>query len=242
MKPCKNRSTLLPDLACYAKVAAMNIPQAGVENLVVKQPSTKRPWLLPGERWYRRIVIMLVALILLTALLISFWQSRSEGDRVLVAHTENLARLIVSQAEHEARIWFLEDNHEGLSSLAAHLQAQEEILEVSIQDELGRPVVRVGHNLPIHEYLLSLPDDMWAVPMVVPVLDHGGPGAQLLGFVRITFDYDRITAQSRPYHRASWQNQLLMLVLAFLSGALIAFAMLRRRRAIPVHIEPPEAS
>lgn len=218
----------------------MNIPQSSSKNRVSDQPSEKRPWLVRGERWYRRGLLGFLAALIITNIATAYWQSRDEGDRVLAAHTENLARLILSQAEHEARIWFLEDNHEGLRSLAHHLQGQEAILEVSVQDELGRSIVRAGHDLPIHQYLLSLPDTLWAVPMVATVMDHDGAGAQLLGFVRITFDYDRITAQSRPYHRASLQNQLLMLVMAFLAGILVAFAILRRRRPIAVPVNNDE--
>ncbi|WP_194755272.1 hypothetical protein [Aliidiomarina indica] len=218
----------------------MNIPHSTAKALTSDQPSAKRPWLVRGERWYRRGLLGFLAVLLLANIATAYWQSRDEGDRVLAAHTENLARLILLQAEHEARIWFLEDNHDGLRSLAHHLQGQEAILEVSVQDELGRSIVRAGHDLPIHHYLLSLPDSLWAVPMVATVMDHDGAGAQLLGFVRITFDYDRITAQSRPYHRASLQNQLVMLAMAFLAGILISFAILRRRRPIEVPVESDE--
>ncbi|RUO18593.1 AhpA/YtjB family protein [Aliidiomarina haloalkalitolerans] len=201
----------------------------------------RRPWIVPGERYYRRVVIFIVATLLLLIIANVWLQANKKGEEVIVAHTENLAKVILAQAEHEARVWFLSENPTGLVSLANHLQSQETILEVSIQDQQGRNLVRAGHDLPIHDYLRQLPQSMWAVPMVAPVYDRSGAESQLLGFVRITFDYDRITAQSRPYHRVSGQQQLVGLGMAFLAGMLVAFGVLRRRRPIPVPAEADAA-
>ncbi|RUO37278.1 hypothetical protein CWE13_04760 [Aliidiomarina shirensis] len=211
----------------------MNIAQTE-KNTVSK----KRPWMLPGERVYRRIILIVAALTLIGIIANSWYQANQKGEEVLVEHTENLAQVIMAQAQNEAKIWFIEDNYNGLENLAQHLQSQEAILEVSIQDELGRNLVRVGHDLPLHTYLANLPDSIWAVPMVSAVLDRSETGSHLLGFVRITFDYDRITAQSRPYHRASLQQQAFLLLLAFVAGVLVTFSFLRRRRPISVHSEP----
>lgn len=198
----------------------------------------RRPWIVPGERFYRRVVIFIIATVLLLIIANVWLQANKKGEEVIVAHTENLAKVILAQAEHEARVWFLSDNEAGLVSLANHLQSQANILEVTIQDQQGRSIVRAGHDLPIHDYLRQLPESMWAVPMVAPVYDRSGPESYLLGFVRITFDYDRITAQSRPYHRASGQQQIVGLVMAFIAGMLVAFGILRRRRPIPVAADP----
>ncbi|RUO19597.1 hypothetical protein CWE08_09185 [Aliidiomarina iranensis] len=200
--------------------------------------SRKRPWMLPGERTYRRVILIVAALALLGIIANSWYQANQKGEEVLVEHTENLAQVIMAQAQNEAKIWFIEDNYNGLENLAQHLQNQEAILEVSIQDELGRNLVRVGHDMPVHTYLTNLPDSIWAVPMVAPVYDRSDSGPHLLGFVRITFDYDRITAESRPYHRASLQQQAFMLLLAFLAGVLVTFSFLRRRR--PISVEAPK--
>lgn len=194
----------------------------------------KHPWLMPGERWYRRVLLLAVAAMLLATSANIWFESNQKGEAVLVSHTENLAQIIMAQANHEARVWFINDNTAGLESLANHLQQQPAILEVSIQDAEGRSIVRAGHNLPIHEFLLSLPESMWVVPMVTTVMDRDESGAQLLGFVRITFDYARITAESRPYHRASLQQQLYLIGLAFFAGIAFAYGVLRRRRAIAV--------
>lgn len=187
-----------------------------------------------GERLYRRIMLLVVAVITISIITNLWFQANQKGEEVLVAHTENLAQVIMAQAQHEARVWFINENREGLVSLAEHLQKQPSILEVSIQDNRGRNIVRVGHDQPVHEFLRQLPESMWAVPMVATVMDRDESGAQLLGFVRITFDYQRITAESRPYHRASLRQLALLIGLAFFAGAVVTFAFLRRRRAIPV--------
>ncbi len=109
-----------------------------------------------------------VAALLFSAIANVWLQVNQRGEEALMAHTE------------------------ALFSLAQHLQQQDEILEVAIQDKLGRTMVRIGHELPIHEYLNALPEVIWAVPMVEDVLDSDDQSAELLGFVRITFDYDRI--------------------------------------------------
>lgn len=197
----------------------------------------KRPWMLPGERLYRRIILIAAALTLIIIIANSWYQANQKGEEVLVEHTENLAQVIMAQAQNEAKVWFIDDNYNGLENLARQLQNQEAILEVSIQDELGRNVIRVGHDLPLHTYLANLPDTIWAVPMVAPVLDRTENGSHLLGFVRITFDYDRITAQSRPYHRASLQQQAFMLLFSFIAGVLVTFSFLRRRRGINIEGE-----
>ncbi|MCH8492446.1 MAG: hypothetical protein LAT53_04345 [Idiomarina sp.] len=194
----------------------------------------KRPWMFRGERLYRRIMLLVVAVITISIITNLWFQANQKGEEVLVAHTENLAQVIMAQAQHEARVWFINENREGLVSLAEHLQKQPSILEVSIQDNRGRNIVRVGHDQPVHEFLRQLPESMWAVPMVATVMDRDESGAQLLGFVRITFDYQRITAESRPYHRASLRQLALLIGLAFFAGAVVTFAFLRRRRAIPV--------
>ncbi|MCH8501454.1 MAG: hypothetical protein LAT77_06035 [Aliidiomarina sp.] len=193
---------------------------------------SKRPWFVPGEQVYRRVVLFVIAAILLFIIANVWLQANKKGEEVIVAHTENLAKVILAQAEHEARVWFLNGNQEGLQSLANHLQQQDAILEVSIQDDLGRNVVRAGHDLPVHEFLRQLPDSMWAVPMVAPVYDRSNGVSHLLGFVRITFDYERITAQSRPYHRIAGRQQLVGLAMSFVAGVLVTFGVLRRRRAL----------
>ena len=149
-----------------------------------------------------------------------------------MAQTERSARLSMSQAQHEARIWFLEENEQALESLANHLVAQSVVLEVAIQDEWGQTIVRAGHDQPIHEYLQTLPEVIWAVPMVEPVLDRDGAGANLLGFVRITFDYDRIMAESRPYHRGILRENAYLTLLAFFAGFMVAVAFIRRRKPV----------
>ncbi|MCC5854432.1 MAG: hypothetical protein JJU10_01970 [Idiomarina sp.] len=194
-------------------------------------------WHFRSDRWIRRGLYVVVA-IFLSGIIVHAWvQSNQRGQQALVDHTERLARLILAQARHEAQIWFIEDNQNALESLARHLQQQDAILEVAIQDERGRSLVRVGHQLPVHEYLLSLPEVIWAVPMVEAVMDREGPGAELLGFVRITFDYDRIMAESRPFHRGLMNDQAYLMVIAFIAGGMLATAIVRRRK--PAVIRAP---
>lgn len=124
--------------------------------------------------------------------------------------------------------------------LAKHLQAQEGILEVSVQDNLGRSLVRVGHDLGISDYLLSLSSDVWAVTRVIPIVNQEEGAMQLLGFVRVTFDYGQITAQARPFYRALWQPLFMMVSVAFATGGFLMFWWLRRFNAQRVHPKPPE--
>lgn len=184
---------------------------------------------LPSERLYRRLVYAVVAVLFGTLVLSTWLEARRDGEEVMTRQTERMARVIMSQAQHEARIWFLQENTTGLESLAGHLLSQDGILEVTIQDERGQSLVRAGHDQGVADYLGSLPTDLWAVPMVEPVMDREGPGAELLGFVRITFDYDRILTESRPYHRQFFAQQGYLLFMAFLAGFLVAFSLIRRR-------------
>lgn len=192
-----------------------------------------------GEKLYRRTVYLVVAVIISSIIISTWYQAKQEGEEVLMEHTERLARVILSQARHEARVWFLDNNLSGLNSLASHLSQQEGIIEVSIQDYQGQNLVREGHDQPLHNYLRSLPTDLWAVPMVDPVMDRDGPGAQLLGFVRITFDYDRIMAESRPHHRLFMRQNAFMLFMAAIAGFMVATAMVRRRKPLTIHANRP---
>ncbi|WP_113907292.1 AhpA/YtjB family protein [Aliidiomarina celeris] len=187
-------------------------------------------WYFHEDRWLRRGLALAIALFLLSAVANVYMQLSERGREVAVVHTERLARLILAQAQHEAQIWFLQDNLTGLESLARHLQQQTEILEVAIQDQYGQTLVRIGHDLPVYEYLQSLPQVIWAKPMVEPVLDRDGPGAQLLGFVRITFDYDRIMAESRSFNRSIMSENAYVMLLAFFAGIMVAAAFIRRRK------------
>lgn len=187
-------------------------------------------WYFNEDKWLRRGLSLAVAAFLLTSIANVWSQLNQRGEEALMMHTERLARLILAQARHEAQVWFLQDNPGGLQSLAHHLQQQEEILEVAIQDLYGQTMVRAGHDLPVHEYLRTLPQIIWAVPMVEPVMDREGPGAELLGFVRITFDYDRIMAESRPFHRSVMSENAYMMLLAFFTGVMVAMAFIRRRK------------
>ncbi|KPQ04652.1 MAG: putative membrane protein affecting hemolysin expression [Idiomarinaceae bacterium HL-53] len=198
------------------------------------ETSTKRTfrWHFREDRWLRRGLYLAVAALFVSAIINIYSQLNQRGEAALMAHTERLARLILAQAQHEARIWFLEENEVALESLARHLQQQDEILEVAIQDEWGQTIVRMGHDLPVHEYLQTLPDIIWAVPMVEPVLDRDGAGASLLGFVRITFDYDRIMAESRPFHRTIMSENAYLMLMAFFSGLMVAAAFIRRRKPV----------
>ena len=139
--------------------------------------------------------------------------------------TEQLARVVLAQAQHEARVWLLEDNAKGLAGLAEHLQQQDGVLEASIQDAQGRSLVRAGHSQPVHNYLNSLPTYMWAVPLVSRI-DHEGRN---IGFIRITFDYHRIMADADVYQRVNMQRTGFILFLSALAGFLFATAVLKRR-------------
>lgn len=189
-----------------------------------------RYWLVDGEHLYRRMLQMLVAFILLTWIGMSWYTTEQRGQEVRMVQTEQLARVILSQANHEARIWLLEDNGYGLAGLAQHLQRQDGILEVSIQDARGRSVVRSGHNQQVQDYLNSLPTYMWAVPMVSPIEEDG----VVIGFIRITFDYHRILEEADIYQRAHMQRTGFMLFLSVLAGFLLAVSVLKRRpRQVP---------
>src|SRR5690554_233720 len=128
-------------------------------------------WYFYEDRWLRLGLYMGVAALLFSAIANVWVQLNQRGEEALMAHTERLARVIMAQAEHESQIWFMDNNHEALNSLAKHLQQQDEILEVAIQDHLGRTIVRAGHADSIDNYLRSMPDVIWAVPMVEDVLD-----------------------------------------------------------------------
>lgn len=199
-----------------------------------KEINSKRSlrWHFNEDRWLRLGLYMGVAALLFSAIANVWLQVNQRGEEALMAHTERLARLILAQARHESQIWFLENNENGLRSLAEHLQKQDEILEVAIQDKHGRNVVRVGHDLPLHEYLNALPRVIWAVPMVEDVLDSNDKSAELLGFVRITFDYDRIMSESRPFHRSIMSESAYLLILAFFAGIMVATAFVRRRKPV----------
>lgn len=189
-------------------------------------------WYFNEDRWLRLGLYMGVAALLLSAIANVWLQVNQRGEEALMAHTERLARLILAQARHESQIWFLENNDDALRSLAQHLQQQDEILEVAIQDRLGRTVVRVGHEQPLYEYLTALPEVIWAVPMVEEVLDSDDKNAELLGFVRITFDYDRIMSESRPFHRSIMSESAYLIILAFFAGVMVATAFVRRRQPV----------
>ncbi|RUO43792.1 hypothetical protein CWE15_00910 [Aliidiomarina taiwanensis] len=199
------------------------------------QSKTNSRWYFYEDRWLRLGLYMGVAALLFSAIANVWVQLNQRGEEALMAHTERLARVIMAQAEHESQIWFMENNHEALSSLARHLQQQDEILEVAIQDNLGRTIVRAGHSVSIDNYLRNLPEVIWAVPMVEDVLDSDEANAKLLGFVRITFDYDRIMAETRPYHRSIMSENAYTLILAFFAGVLVATAFVRRRKPVLIH-------
>lgn len=207
-----------------------------------KEITSKRSlrWYFKEDRWLRLGLYIGVAALLFSAIANVWLQVNQRGEEALMAHTERLARLILAQARHESQIWFLEDNDEALRSLAQHLQQQDEILEVAIQDKLGRTMVRIGHEQPIHEYLNALPEVIWAVPMVEDVLDSDDQSAELLGFVRITFDYDRIMAESRPFHRTIMSESAYLMLLAFFAGVMVATAFVRRRKPALIRRMRPE--
>lgn len=212
---------------------------------MTKTKSTKiKRWYFKEDKWLRIGLYLFVLAGLIAGIMQVWLQVNQQGEEALRAHTERLARLILSQAKHESRIWLMENNQDALQSLAQHLQQQDVILEVSIQDELGRNLVRLGHDLPIHRYLTNLPEMIWAVPMVVEVtadtttepqsLSFNEPLntkiGERLGFVRITFDYDRIMAESRPFYRSIMSESAFLIVLAFFAGVMLATVFVRRRK------------
>lgn len=184
-----------------------------------------RHWLVDGEHLYRRAIQLVVSMLLLGWIGASWYSVGQRGEEVTLLQTEELARVILAQASHEAQVWILEDNQEGLRGLAQHLQQQDGILEVAIQDERGRTLVRAGHEMTVQDYLTTLPTSMRAVPKVSPIDNNG----QMIGFIRITFDYQRILAESDMYQRAYMQRSGFLVFLSVLAGFLFATAVLRRR-------------
>ena len=184
-----------------------------------------RHWLVDGEHLYRRAIQLVVSMLLLGWIGASWYSVGQRGEEVTLLQTEELARVILAQASHEAQVWILEDNQEGLRGLAQHLQQQDGILEVAIQDERGRTLVRAGHQMTVQDYLTTLPTSMRAVPKVSPIDNNG----QMIGFIRITFDYQRTLAESDMYQRAYMQRSGFLVFLSVLAGFLFATAVLRRR-------------
>lgn len=184
-----------------------------------------RHWLIDGENLYRRVIQLTVALLLMGWIGASWYSVGQRGEEVTLLQTEELARVILSQASHEARIWILDDNMEGLEGLAEHLQQQDGILEVAIQDERGKTLVRAGHDLAVQDYLTMLPSSLRAVPKVAFIDEQG----RVIGFIRITFDYQRILAESDVYQRAYMQRSGFLIFLSVLAGFLLATAVLKRR-------------
>ena len=193
-----------------------------------------RHWLIDGEHLYRRVIQLTVSLLLIGWIGLSWYNVGQRGEEVTLLQTEELARVILSQASHEARVWILDDNMEGLQGLAEHLQHQDGILEVAIQDARGKTLVRAGHDLAVQDYLTMLPSSLRAVPKVAPIDDQGN----MIGFIRITFDYQRILAESDMYQRAYMQRSGFLIFLSVLAGFLLATAVLKRR---PRRVEHPRA-
>ncbi|MGX5913553.1 AhpA/YtjB family protein [Aliidiomarina sp. Khilg15.8] len=192
-------------------------------------------WLISGEHLYRRVLQLVVALVLAIWIMQMWSSSERQGETVRMLHTDQLARVILDQAAHEARIWMQDENMRGLEGMAHHLQRQDGVLEVAISDGFGKTMVRAGHDLPVHTFLNELPTHMWAVPMVQAIeeADSNRP----LGFIRLTFDYNRIMAKSQVHQRAYYQQTGFMLFLAALAGALAVTAFLKRR---PRQVPPAE--
>lgn len=191
-------------------------------------------WFISGEHLYRRILQLTVALVLVIWIIQMWSSSERQSETVSRLHTDQMARVIIGQAAHEARIWLQDDNMRGLEGMADYLQRQDGVLEVSISDSFGKTLVRAGHDMPVHEFLNDLPTFMWAIPMVEQIEDTAGN--RPLGFIRLTFDYNRIMAQNQIHQRAYYQQTGFMLFLAVLAGALAATAFLKRRprRAPPL--------
>ena len=184
-----------------------------------------RHWFIDGEHLFRRVIQLTVALLLIGWIGMGWYSVGQRGEEVTLLQTEALARVILSQASHEARVWILDDNMEGLGGLAEHLHQQDGILEVAIQDARGQTLVRSGHDLAVQDYLTMLPSSLRAVPKVASIDDQG----RMIGFIRITFDYQRILAESDMYQRAYMQRSGFLIFLSVLSGFLLATAVLRRR-------------
>jgi uncharacterized membrane protein affecting hemolysin expression len=189
--------------------------------------SWSKHWLISGEHLYRRFLQLAVALVLAIWIMQMWSNSERQGEAVRMLHTDQLARVILGQAAHEARIWLQDENMRGLEGLAAHLQRQDGILEVAISDDFGKTLVRAGHDMPVHRFLNDLPTYMWAVPMVQPIEEL--ESSRRLGFIRVTFDYNRIMADTQIHQRAYYQQTGFMLFLSALAGALAVTAFLKRR-------------
>lgn len=192
-----------------------------------------RHWLIDGEHLYRRVIQLTLSLLLMGWIGVSWYSVGQRGEEVTLLQTEELARVILSQASHEARVWILDDNMEGLHSLTEHLQQQDGILEVAIHDGRGKTLVRAGHDLAVQDYLTMLPRTLKAVPKVASIDDQG----RMIGFIRITFDYQRILVESDMYQRAYMQRTGFLIFLSVLAGFLLATAVLKRR---PRHIKVSE--
>lgn len=202
-----------------------------------------------SELWFR----YLFGCALFVTFLMSFmsvWEHvQQKNEQALLQQTDRMTRLILSQAQHEAKFWFLDNNLEALDSLAKNLLAHDEVLEVSVYDQLGRQLIHYGHDLSLADFLLSLSPMIIAKPFVIEV-QSDGVGDELLGFLRVTFDYERVMQGTRPLHREFISGVSYFFFISFLAGFLVALAFIKKRQPAVIQgahfvhsdIKPPEFS
>ncbi|MBY7995225.1 YtjB family periplasmic protein [Vibrio fluvialis] len=187
---------------------------------------------MDGSLFSFRMVIRILAVLLLAAMFFTTIKNSvviSKGnERIQANQLETLTKVLITQASLSASSMIADQDQERLLALTSQLAQERLVFDATIYDSEGVKLAASDSALSVREVLgLDTPLQTASIgrqQLVEPVMHDGS----LIGFVRITFETGKVTAISDHHYRKSDRYMYLMLLMSFISGALLTL-LLRRK-------------
>ncbi|CAH0541232.1 YtjB family periplasmic protein [Vibrio marisflavi] len=176
-----------------------------------------------------KAIAMISLLVMVAVIAINSVKITKSNEEIQANQIETLTQVLISQAALSASNMVVQQDQEGLRRLANHLAKDKLVFDATIYDAEGVKLAASNHALSVREVLgLDTPLSTARIgkqQLVAPIYQDNS----IIGFVRITFETGKLTAISDHFYRKSDRYMYSMVLISFISGALLMLLLLRRK-------------
>lgn len=189
------------------------------------EQATDKPTTATNIRWIYFKLLQVGLAVVLIIVVIGMWHSTSQTTAdAFEDHAYKLVRQVVKQARlpvamSESRTAL------ALKPIIVNLTSSAFIIDATIYSDTGEILAQSDNALPVKQAVgLAIGDDL---PNLFTLVETVQQDEQLIGYIRVTFDYDAVQQDSKQFQQDFSGISRLMMLLSAIIGFLFALAFSR---------------
>ena len=170
----------------------------------------------------RNRLLQLLASIIFVLLVLKILSNEQQFNRYAASEqARDVTRILVEQAASTAARQVMEQDENGLATMATRLTQHPSVHDVAIYDSFGRLLATSQSYQPLQERMTELLETHPKLRLDARVASIDNDGVSI-GFIQMTVSYQTLISSMQPQQEQSENNIRLALLFSLLAGFLLA--------------------